>query len=41
MLDWHPKLNATEAIEWTINWYKKTESVPEFTFKQINDYMLL
>lgn len=41
MLDWHPKLNATEAIEWTFNWYKKTENVAEFTFKQINDYMLL
>jgi len=40
-LNWQPKLNATEAIEWTINWYKTTSDIPGFTFQQINDYMKL
>jgi CDP-glucose 4,6-dehydratase len=38
-LNWHPKLNAVTAIEWTINWYSETEDVADFTFQQINDYM--
>ena len=41
MLNWQPKLNAATAIEWTIKWYTKTDGVPAFTFKQINDYMAL
>lgn len=41
ILSWQPKLNATTAINWTINWYSKTEGVADFTFKQINDYMHL
>lgn len=41
MLKWQPKLNAAAAIEWTMQWYKKTDAVPEFTFQQINDYMRL
>ena len=40
-LNWQPKLNAAAAIEWTINWYSKTEDVADFTFGQINDYMAL
>jgi len=40
-LNWQPKLNAANAIAWTINWYKQKSAVPEFTFKQINDYMNL
>jgi len=38
-LNWHPKLNAVTAIEWTINWYGQTDDVADFTFQQINDYM--
>jgi len=41
ILNWQPKLNATAAIEWTINWYKTTNDIPAFTFQQINDYMNL
>lgn len=41
ILSWQPKLNAVEAIDWTISWYKQTTDVAGFTFKQINDYMLL
>ena len=40
-LNWQPALNAAEAIEWTINWYKTPANIPEFTFQQINDYMSL
>lgn len=40
-LNWQPKLNASAAIEWTIQWYTKTADVADFTFKQINDYMQL
>jgi CDP-glucose 4,6-dehydratase len=41
ILNWQPKLNAAAAIEWTIQWYTKTDDVVDFTFKQINDYMQL
>jgi CDP-glucose 4,6-dehydratase len=41
MLNWKPKLNAAEAIEWTVNWYKTKANTREFTFQQINDYMML
>jgi CDP-glucose 4,6-dehydratase len=41
ILNWEPKLNAASAIEWTIQWYTKTDDVANFTFKQINDYMHL
>ncbi len=40
-LNWHPKLNAATAIEWTINWYSQTDKIADFTFRQINDYMHL
>ena len=40
-LNWQPKLNAATAIEWTINWYKQSDKIADFTFQQINDYMKL
>ena len=41
-LNWQPKLDATNAINWTIEWYKKLpDEKAAFTFKQINDYLLL
>jgi CDP-glucose 4,6-dehydratase len=42
MLDiqWKPKLNAKEAINWTIEWYKKNESEKlSFTINQIEEYL--
>jgi CDP-glucose 4,6-dehydratase len=39
-LEWTPKLNATQAIEWTINWYKQPAAQRQaYTFQQINEYM--
>jgi CDP-glucose 4,6-dehydratase len=40
-LNWQPKLNAATAIEWTINWYKQSDKIADFTFQQINEYMQL
>ena len=41
-LNWHPKLNAEAAIEWTLSWYKKPlENQAQYTFEQINDYFSL
>lgn len=41
-LDWHPKLNAPEAIEWTIDWYRQpAHATASFTLNQINRYMAL
>ena len=41
-LYWQPKLDAANAIEWTIEWYKKLSvERAAFTFKQIDDYLLL
>jgi CDP-glucose 4,6-dehydratase len=39
-LNWRPKLGAHEAILWTIDWYKNTDTVSEqkFTFDQISNY---
>lgn len=38
-LNWKPKLNSKEAIEWTINWYKqKDEDKFAYTLKQIKSY---
>lgn len=38
-LGWEPKLSATEAIDWTISWYKKplSEQV-DYSFQQINNF---
>lgn len=41
VLSWQPKLNATEAVSWTINWYKQKDHLAEFTFNQITEYMAL
>ncbi len=41
VLSWYPKLNATQAIEWTIKWYKQQESLRLYTIKQIENYMSL
>jgi CDP-glucose 4,6-dehydratase len=39
-LKWKPKLDAREAIRWTIDWYKKdTAHQAAFTFEQINNYL--
>jgi len=38
-LNWTPKLNSVEAIEWTVNWYKQPkEKQNDFTLQQIRDY---
>lgn len=38
-LNWIPKLSATQAIEWTINWYRKSlEDQANYSFQQIKDY---
>ena len=39
-LQWHPKLNSSEAIEWTMNWYKQGDSF-DFTIEQINNYQAI
>ena len=42
VLQWHPELNAAQAIEWTITWYKKSKTdVLDYTIAQINDFMNL
>ncbi|UEG49047.1 CDP-glucose 4,6-dehydratase [Ferruginibacter lapsinanis] len=39
-LKWQPKLSSSEAIEWTMTWYKQTEeNVFQFTQQQINNYL--
>jgi len=41
-LNWQPKLNATLAIEWTLNWYKQTlDKQAAFTLAQIKEYFSL
>jgi CDP-glucose 4,6-dehydratase len=38
-LNWRPKLNASDAIDWTIGWYKQPiESQAEYSFGQIKSY---
>ena len=38
-LNWYPRLNASEALEWTLGWYKNwyeyPENIREYTEKQI------
>ncbi|MEO8405993.1 MAG: CDP-glucose 4,6-dehydratase [Chitinophagaceae bacterium] len=39
-IKWQPLLNAREAIQWTIDWYKTDPSKQaEFTFAQIDNYL--
>jgi CDP-glucose 4,6-dehydratase len=41
-LNWKPRLNATESIGWTINWYKQPrENAAAFTNEQIASYLAL
>ncbi|HRF27921.1 MAG TPA: CDP-glucose 4,6-dehydratase, partial [Ferruginibacter sp.] len=41
-LNWKPKLNAADAIAWTINWYKQEEDLAAgYTIAQIKRYMEL
>ena len=41
-LHWKPKLNAREAIQWTIEWYEQpVEKQLDFTLQQINRYQQL
>ena len=41
-LNWKPKLNADEAIRWTVEWYKQKEDrKADFTFSQIEEYFVL
>ena len=40
-LGWETKLNINEALEWTINWYKKfleNSNIKEYTKKQIEEF---
>ena len=39
-LNWKPKLNSQQAIEWTINWYKEGNSL-DYTLNQIKKYTTL
>jgi CDP-glucose 4,6-dehydratase len=39
-LNWRPKLRAEEAIQWTMDWYRKeTNEAVAYTTQQINNYM--
>ena len=39
LLNWQPKLDSRQAIEWTINWYKKNAADQyNFTVAQIKNY---
>ena len=41
-MEWIPKLNAKQAVEWSINWYKQeVNSKVDFTYNQINQYLIL
>jgi CDP-glucose 4,6-dehydratase len=38
-LNWQPKLDSKEAIEWTVDWYKQnSENILDFTLEQISNY---
>jgi CDP-glucose 4,6-dehydratase len=39
-LNWKPKLDAAQAIEWTLNWYKQpADNQADFASQQINTYL--
>jgi CDP-glucose 4,6-dehydratase len=41
-LRWKPKLNAVQAVDWTIQWYKQPlEQQVTYTMQQIKDYLNL
>lgn len=38
-IGWKPRLNARDAVKWTIDWYKEPKTTQAaFTFSQINQY---
>lgn len=40
-LDWEPKLNAAQAILWTIDWYKASnDEKSDCTYQQIKEYFV-
>lgn len=39
-LNWQPRLDARQAIQWSMNWYKTpTANQADFTFQQIDNYL--
>ena len=41
-LQWKPRLNASQAIEWTVNWYRQPlQSQADYSFQQIKNYLAL
>ncbi|MEG1762061.1 MAG: CDP-glucose 4,6-dehydratase [Bacteroidales bacterium] len=44
-LEWQPKLNASQALEWSLAWYldyyKSPSSIAQLTDKQIDEYLSL
>lgn len=42
-LSWHPRLNSSQAIEWTMKWYKTatTANAFDYTVNQIEQYQQL
>jgi CDP-glucose 4,6-dehydratase len=39
VLQWIPKLNSKEAIQWTIDWYRQApETLFSYTLEQIKKY---
>jgi len=41
-LNWQPELNAEQAIDWSVNWYKQSsESIAAYTFQQVEKYFKL
>jgi CDP-glucose 4,6-dehydratase len=41
-LNWQPKLNSQQAIEWTVNWYKQPAGNEyDFTMEQIKKYQAI
>jgi CDP-glucose 4,6-dehydratase len=41
-LNWRPRLNAAEAIKWSVNWYRQPEQAQvEYTLEQIREYFAL
>ena len=40
-LNWAPMLNVSEAVEYTVNWYKASHVDYDFCAGQINDYVAL
>lgn len=38
-LGWTPRLSAQDAVNWTVEWYKKPEKdIAAYTFRQISEY---